>query len=312
MMGFGRHSGLRLPHSWGSCLRSRLKGAISQAAARYLQHPTTASGGASPQAWKRFCTALLAGFVLISPVSIAPIPAQAQGNVFPSLKPNPVVRGAQITFGDIFTNAGSAAALPLARAPGPGQRVVFGAPSLQARANAAGVRWTNREGVREIVINGTARVSTTSIPPSSTPDSAPTTIAVLSRAIARGAAIEAGDVIWMDAPAATPRDAIADPDALIGKSAKRALAANTPLRAADVMETPAVKRGEMVTLLFEAGGLRLSVRGRAMADAPVGAIIKVLNPQSNKTLDAMVESQGVARVLSSQQSGRVVAQIGAN
>lgn len=250
--------------------------------------------------------------MLLSPVSIGAIPAQAQGIVYPSLKPNPVARGAQITFGDIFTNAGAAASLPLARAPGPGQRVVFGAPSLQARANAAGLRWTNREGVRQVVINGGARATPTTIPPSNTPDAAPSTIAVLSRAIARGGAIEASDVIWMDAPAATPRDAIADPDALIGKSAKRALAANSPLRAADVMETPAVRRGEAVTLMFEAGGLRLSVRGRALADAPIGAIIKVLNPQSNKTLDAMVESQGVARVLSSQQSGRVVAQIGAN
>jgi flagellar basal body P-ring formation protein FlgA len=238
--------------------------------------------------------------------------ARAQGIAFSSLKPNPVARGAQITLGDIFANAGPAAATPLARAPGPGQRVVFGAPSLQARANAAGLRWSNREGVREVVINGSARAAPTSIPQSSAPDAAPSTIAVLSRSIARGGAIEAGDVIWMDAPAATPRDAIADPDALIGKSAKRALTANTPLRAADVMETPAVRRGEAVTLMFEAGGLRLSVRGRAMADAPVGAVIKVLNPQSNKTLDAMVESQGVARVLSSGQSGRVVAQIGAN
>jgi flagellar basal body P-ring formation protein FlgA len=226
--------------------------------------------------------------------------------------PNPTARGAQITLGDIFTNAGTAAAIPLARAPGPGQRVVFGAPSLQARANAAGLRWTNPTGVREVIINGSARASATSIPQSSAPNVAPTTIAVLSRNVARGASIEAGDVIWMDAPAATPRDAIADPDALIGKSAKRALAANVPLRAADVMETPAVRRGEAVTLMFEAGGLRLSVRGRAMADAPVGAVIKVLNPQSNKTLDAMVESQGVARVLSSPHSGRVVAQLGAN
>jgi flagellar basal body P-ring formation protein FlgA len=263
-----------------------------------------------PRSWiAKLATALAwvalgsATFVLTSP------PVQAQG--FASLKPNPVAQGAQITLGDIFTNAGAAAATPLARAPGPGQRVVFGAPSLQARANAAGLRWTNSEGVRDVVIYGSAR-SPTAIPRSSTPDVAPTTIAVLSRALARGASIEASDVVWMDAPTSTPRDAIADPDMLVGKSAKRALMANTPLRAADVMETPAVRRGEMVTLMFEAGGLRLSVRGRAMADAGVGSVIKVLNPQSNKTLDAMVEGQGIVRVLSSPHSGRVVAQIGSN
>jgi flagellar basal body P-ring formation protein FlgA len=255
-------------------------------------------------AWGALCTATLA---------VAVTQAGAQGIAYPSLKPNPVARGAQITLGDIFNNAGPAAATPLARAPGPGQRVVFGAPSLQARANAAGLRWTNSEAVREIVISGGPRTTTaTSIPQSNVPDVAPSTLAVLSRNVARGAAIEAGDVIWMDSPANTPRDAVSDPDMLIGKTAKRALIANTPLRGADVMDTPAVRRNEAVTLMFEAGGLRLSVRGRAMADGAVGSVIKVLNPQSNKTLDAMVESPGVARVLSSHTSGRVVAQIGSN
>jgi flagellar basal body P-ring formation protein FlgA len=58
--------------------------------------------------------------------------------------------------------------------------------------------------------------------------------------------------------------------------------------------------------------MRLSVRGRALGDGAAGAMIKVLNPQSNKTLDAIVEGPGVARVLASQTSGRVVAQLGSN
>ena len=116
----------------------------------------------------------------------------------------------------------------------------------------------------------------------------------------------------MDAPATAPRDALSDPEALIGKTAKRALQANSALRAADVMDTPAVRRGEPVTLKFEAGGMRLSVRGRAMGDGVAGGLIKVLNPQSNKILDAIVESPGVARVLASHTSGRVVAQLGSN
>jgi flagellar basal body P-ring formation protein FlgA len=239
---------------------------------------------------------------------------QSQTVVFPTLKSNPVARGAQITLGDIFNNAGNASNTPLARAPGPGQRVVFGAPSLQSRASAAGLRWPNSEGVREVVISGGVRVaapSYTSTPVSSL-DAAPATLAVLARGIARGGAIEAQDVVWMDAPANSPRDALSDPDALIGKTAKRALQPSTPLRAADVMDTPAVRRGDPVTLFFEAGGMKLSVRGRAMGDGVAGAMIKVLNPQSNKILDAIVESPGVARVLASHNSGRVVAQLGSN
>jgi flagellar basal body P-ring formation protein FlgA len=268
-----------------------------------------------PRSWVGWLIAAVSWSALcFATLSVAVTEAGAQTLAFPSLKPNPVARGAQITLGDIFNNAGPAAATPLARAPGPGQRVVFGAPSLQARASAAGLRWTNSEGVREIVINGGPRATPTSttIPGSFVPDAAPTTLAVLSRNVMRGSAIEAGDVIWMDAPAATPRDALSDPEALIGKTAKRNLMANSPLRSADVMETPAVRRNEAVSLMFESGGLRLSVRGRAMSDGAVGSVIKVLNPKSNKTLDAMVESQGVARVLSSPSSGRVVAQIGSN
>ena len=116
----------------------------------------------------------------------------------------------------------------------------------------------------------------------------------------------------MDSAANTPRDALSDPDAIIGKTAKRALQPNTALRAADVMDTPAVRRGEPVTLMFEAGGIRLSVRGRALGDGVAGAMIKVLNPQSNKTLDAIVEGPGAARVLASHNSARVVAQLGSN
>jgi flagellar basal body P-ring formation protein FlgA len=266
-----------------------------------------------PRTWLSWLATGLA-WLSLGTAAVVASSAQAQGIAYPSLKANPVARGAQITLGDIFNNAGPAGAIALARAPGPGQRVVFGAPSLQARANGAGLRWANVEGVREIVISGGPRSGSTNtnIPPSSTSDAAPSTLAVLSRAIARGAAIEAQDVIWMDAPANAPRDALSDPDALIGKTAKRALMPNTALRSADVMDTPAVRRGEPVTLMFEAGGLRLSVRGRAMSDAAVGSMVKVLNPQSNKTLDAIVESPGVARVLASHNSGRVVAQLGSN
>ena len=262
-----------------------------------------------------YTTLQIFGWMVFATTSftVMPEPAHAQNSVLVTLKTNPVARGAQITLGDIFNNAGSAAATPLARAPGPGQRLVFGAPSLQARANAAGLRWQNGEGVREIVINGGARATpsytNTSI---SSPDVAPTTLAVLARAIPRGAAIQAEDVVWMDSAANTPRDALSDPDAIIGKTAKRALQPNTALRAADVMDTPAVRRGEPVTLMFEAGGIRLSVRGRALGDGVAGAMIKVLNPQSNKTLDAIVEGPGAARVLASHNSARVVAQLGSN
>lgn len=245
-----------------------------------------------------------------------------------SLKANPRSEKAQITFGDVFDNAGAFANQPIARSPGPGQLVVFGAGPLQARARAAGMNWPNREGVRQIVVNGPGRTEPLIPiqPTASTPSVAdirqrasapsaparPEAVAVLGRTIQRGETIQAEDVVWIDTPSNAPRDAVADPDALIGKTAKRVLLANTPLRAMDVMETPSVRRNEPVTLIYEADGLKLSVRGRALGDAAIGANVKVLNPQSNKVLEAIVDGPGTARVMLSQLSARVPNQNGVN
>lgn len=266
------------------------------------------------------CFAL--GLIAAPVVQVSPGFAQtAQAGPVLALKANPRSDKAQITFGDVFDNAGAYANQPLARSPGPGQMVVFGAGPLQARARAAGLNWPNREGVRQIVVNGPGRIDPLIPiqPTAATPNvseirqragttmtpARPEAVAVLGRTIQRGETIQAEDVVWIDTPANAPRDALADPEALIGKTAKRVLLANMPLRALDVMETPSVRRNEPVTLIYEADGLKLSVRGRALGDAAIGANVKVLNPQSNKVLEAIVDGPGTARVMLSQLSARV-------
>ena len=245
-----------------------------------------------------------------------------------SLKANPRSDKSQITFGDVFDNSGAHASQPIARAPGPGQMVVFGAGPLQARARAAGLNWPNREGARQILINGPGRtdpliaIQSTAVtrgvaemPPRARAPTAPArpeALAVLSRTVQRGETIQAEDVVWIDTPSTAPRDALADPEALIGKTAKRVLLANTPLREMDVMDTPSVRRNEPVTLIYEAEGLKLSVRGKALGDAAVGSSVKVLNPQSKKVLEAIVDGPGTARVMLSQLSARVSNQNGVN
>jgi len=272
--------------------------------------------------------ASLALLVLAAPVvQTGPSYAQAaQAGPVLSLKANPRSDKSQITFGDVFDNAGAYANAPIARSPGPGQMVVFGAAPLQARARAAGLNWPNREGVRQIAVNGPGRIDPViPIQPTNAPatdlrqranaptaPARPEALAVLGRTVQRGEAIQAEDVVWIDTPSTAPRDALADPEALIGKTAKRVLLANTPLRAMDVMDTPSVRRNEPVTLIYEADGLKLSVRGKALGDAAIGANVKVLNPKSNKVLEAIVYGPGTARVMLSQLSARVPNQNGVN
>lgn len=276
-----------------------------------------------------WASCLAIGFMAAPLVQVSPSFAQsAQSAPVLSLKANPRSDTSQITFGDVFNNAGAFANQPIARSPGPGQMVVFGAGPLQARARAAGLNWPNREGVRQVVVNGPGRsdplvpilptAATPSVPEirqragAAAAPARPEALAVLGRTIQRGETIQAEDVVWIDTPSNAPRDALADPEALIGKTAKRVLLANAPLRAMDVMDTPSVRRNEPVTLIYEAEGLKLSVRGKALGDAAIGANVKVLNPQSNKVLEAIVDGPGTARVMLSQLSARVPNQNGVN
>ena len=57
----------------------------------------------------------------------------------------------------------------------------------------------------------------------------------------------------------------------------------------------AVRRGETVLLVFEAPGIALSTRARALEDGAVGENVRLLNPTSNRTIDAIVTGPGAAR-----------------
>lgn len=57
----------------------------------------------------------------------------------------------------------------------------------------------------------------------------------------------------------------------------------------------AVRRGESVTLVYEAPGMSLSMRARALEDGAVGQSVRLLNTSSNRTIDAVVTGPGAAR-----------------
>ncbi len=56
----------------------------------------------------------------------------------------------------------------------------------------------------------------------------------------------------------------------------------------------AVRRGEIVTLVYVAPGMQLTTRARATADASVGDTIRVVNLQSNRTVEATVTGVAAA------------------
>jgi flagellar basal body P-ring formation protein FlgA len=58
----------------------------------------------------------------------------------------------------------------------------------------------------------------------------------------------------------------------------------------------AIRANDAVTLTYQTGGVRLTLRGRAISAAGIGETVRVLNIQSNRTVDAIVDGPGAARV----------------
>ena len=126
------------------------------------------------------------------------------------------------------------------------------------------------------------------------------------RAIVRGEVIRAGDLVSERRPkAAIGANAFSKPEQVVGFAARGALRAGQPLRSADLMKPEIVRQNEAVTILYEAPGLVLSVRGKAIESGAEGDIVSVLNVQSKRTVQGTVIGPGRVSVMSMKP--RVVA-----
>ena len=83
---------------------------------------------------------------------------------------------------------------------------------------------------------------------------------------------------------------------LIGKEAKRALPQGATIATRDLQAAQLVKRGALVTMIVERGELRITAKGRALADGAVGQTVRVLNLQSNKTVEGVIDASGDVHV----------------
>lgn len=130
-------------------------------------------------------------------------------------------------------------------------------------------------------------------------------VQILSRTLNRGDTVSATDVTIERRPReATPPDAQAGSVVSIGQVAQRSLSAGSILRSGDVAPADMVQRGEAVTIVFDAPGLNLSLRGQANENGRLGAAITVTNPVSKKSLAATVIGPGRVSVSSPASLGR--------
>ncbi len=232
-------------------------------------------------------------------------PAMALAAEPVELQPAPVSHGASVTLGDLFAGAdGAAAGVVVAHVQAIGLQTVLSADTVQARARAAGLDWSNARGLHQIIVESapdaesrrqTASASRRRVAQVHAAHAHASQTLVYARSLMSGEIVGASDLEWSD-DAVAAADSPGDPSAVIGKAARWALRAGAPVETRELNSPKVVHRNEAVDVAFEDDGVDLVLQAKAMSDAAVGESIEVMNTQSRKLIEAVVSGPGRAVV----------------
>lgn len=104
--------------------------------------------------------------------------------------------------------------------------------------------------------------------------------------------IRAGDRI-SDSNSEAKDGYVTDDDATMwGREVRRTVYAGQAIKASNTRSPRLVTRNQAVTVRYIAGGLEITMMGRAMADGSVGDNISVMNTQSREMVHGTVTANG--------------------
>ena len=216
-----------------------------------------------------------------------------------------VIGGDWITLGDVAPVTGEHAGILLGPAPPPGQTLALDPAFLVATAKNAGVILAIPLDQPIMVTRGTGNARPAPVANAARVASPAAQIAgtrsvgqvlVLVRDIPRGHVLSEGDLSWQEANPTRPIRNGADMQLAVGLEVRRALKAGQPVLSADLKQPVLIRKGEPVKLVYVSAGVRLSVDGVAQSEAAKGEAVRVLNSYSKRTIDAVAEASGEARV----------------
>lgn len=93
-----------------------------------------------------------------------------------------------------------------------------------------------------------------------------------------------------------PANVITEPEAILGKRTRRAIGAKTILRADLIEFPPLVKRGDLVMIIAESDGFKITALGQVKKRGRLGERIPVINFDSKKILYARVVDANTVKV----------------
>jgi flagella basal body P-ring formation protein FlgA len=110
----------------------------------------------------------------------------------------------------------------------------------------------------------------------------------VDRTVESGEVLKPSDLTVLKRPRAQTESFLTDADAVAGLAARRQLRPGQPLVAADVMKPQVVQRNDSVTIVFQAPGVTLTLRGQAKDAGALGDTIAVINTDSKRVVQAVV------------------------
>jgi flagellar basal body P-ring formation protein FlgA len=113
--------------------------------------------------------------------------------------------------------------------------------------------------------------------------------------IAQGEVLQMSDLSVVRRPK-SEGPAITDMNAVAGLAARHELRPGQSLHDADLMKPEVVKRGEAVTLVYEAPGVVLTLRGQAQDSGALGDSVGVLNTDSKRLVQGVIVAPGRVKV----------------
>lgn len=127
-------------------------------------------------------------------------------------------------------------------------------------------------------------------------------VPVLRRRVAPGEAIGEDDVGWLRIRHDRSRRGIVrDIESLTGKSPRRPISVDQPVRLSDLREPVVVAKNNLVVIRLKTDRMTLTAQGRALEDGSAGAGIRVMNTKSNTVINATVVQAGLVEVVAATQ-----------
>ncbi|MFN3919497.1 MAG: flagellar basal body P-ring formation chaperone FlgA [Methylohalobius sp.] len=122
-------------------------------------------------------------------------------------------------------------------------------------------------------------------------------VAVLARALPKGAVLDQGAVVLESVDIATLRQGyFASLEQVLGRRLKNSLPKGSVLIPQHLATTKVISKGDAVTIRVSEGGLDVRMGGHALMDGGLGQRIRVRNDRSQRVVEGVVQGPGEVQV----------------